>query len=258
MNFDILNKSIKDFFSPKFLSLTFIPLVVPLVVLSFLMFLGVSEIVNLISEGSKSGDFAFIDETTYPIIAKILSYTVVHWILSAFFYAFGFFVVVAFSVIIAVLTLGFLTPYVVKTLQAKYYQNVPLPKETLSVFKTILATIFIFVKFLLLLIVCLPFMFIPVVNILAFNAPFYYLFHKLLTFDVASNIFDTKSYKNALSPYFLQLIIITFCFFLLSLVPVVGLFVQLFFVIYLTHYIFIKLMANQKKLDYERNENEKI
>lgn len=243
MNYDILNKSFKDFFSPKFLSLSFAPLIAALVVLSILMFLGVSEIVELIKEGAQNGDFSFIDESSYPLLAKILSFAVVHWLIAGLFYVFGIFLVVVFSVVIAVLTLGFLTPYVVKTLHVKYYSEIPLPKDTLSVFKTVLITIFVFIKFVLLLLVCIPFMFIPIFNIVAFNAPFYYLFHKLMTFDVASNIFSASSYNEALKPYTWQIFFITFCFFILALIPIIGLFLQLFFVIYLTHYIFSKVLT---------------
>ena len=238
MNYDILSKSLKDFLSPKFLTLSFAPLFVALIVLSILMFLGVNEVIMMIKTASASGDFSFVDEASYPILTKILSFAVVHWMLTALFYVFGIFLVVVFSIVIAVLTLGFLTPHIVKTLHKQYYSHISLPKDTLSVFKTVLITIFVFVKFILLLIICIPFMFIPIFNIIAFNAPFYYLFHKLIIFDVASNIFSASTYNKALKPYTWQILLITLCFFILALIPIIGLFLQLFFVIYLTHYIF--------------------
>lgn len=242
MNYDILTRSLKDFLSPKFLTLSFAPLLTAAVVLSILMFIGVGEIVDLIQAGSQSGDFSFIDESSYPILTKILSYAVVHWIIAALFYVFGVFLVVVFSVVIGVLTLGFLTPTVVKTLHSKYYSHLPLPSDTVSISKTVLITLFIFIKFILLLLVCIPFMLIPIFNVLAFNAPFYYLFHKLMVFDVASNVFNKTSYKEALTPYTWQILFITFCFFIFALIPILGLFLQLFFAIYLTHYMFLKVV----------------
>ncbi|MDR0467602.1 MAG: EI24 domain-containing protein [Campylobacteraceae bacterium] len=240
MNNTILAKSFKDFFSPKFLALSFTPLIVALVVLSILMFIGVSEIVDIIREGAKSGDFSFIDESSYPIITKILSFAVVHWIIAMLFYTFGIFLVIIFSIIIAVLTLGFLTPYVVKVLHTKHYSHLPLPKDTLPIPKMVLITVFIFIKFLALLLICLPIIFVPVLHL----TPFYYLFHKLITFDVASSIFSASSYNEALRSHGWQMVFITLCFFVLMLIPVIGLFLQLFFVIYLTHYLFSKIAIN--------------
>ncbi|MFV0481276.1 MAG: EI24 domain-containing protein, partial [Campylobacteraceae bacterium] len=242
MNYEIFNKSLKDFLSGKFLTLSFAPLLAAAIVLSILMVLGVKELLDLIQTFIDTNSIDPVFKEEYPWLVKILSYGFVHWIISAIFFTFGSLLVVVFSIVIAVLVLGFLTPTVVKTLHQKYYSHLPLPKETLSVSKTLLITLFIFLKFIGLLLICIPFMFIPLVNIIAFNAPFYYLFHKLMVFDVASNIFDESSYKKAIEPFKMQLIVITFCFFILALIPVLGLFLQLFFAIYLTHYIFLKVL----------------
>ncbi|MDR1975613.1 MAG: EI24 domain-containing protein [Campylobacteraceae bacterium] len=233
----VLSKSINDFFSKKFLTLTLLPLFIALGVLLSLALLGAGELLDILKASLDDGTAL---ENSYPIISKILSFAIVHYLISIIIYFFGAFLAVIFSVIIGVLCLGFLTPVVVKTLHKRYYGEYEL--RSVSVAKTISTTIFILLKFLLLLILVIPLMFVPVLNILAINAPFFYLFYKLLIFDVTSNITDDVGIKELLRRGGVSLLFITFVFYLLALIPLVGLFLQLFFAIYLTHYIFTFLI----------------
>ncbi|MDR1555081.1 MAG: EI24 domain-containing protein [Campylobacteraceae bacterium] len=229
---NILDKSVKDFCSIKFLTLSFAPLLIALMVFFIIMILGVSEVISIIQSSEDIKDVS--------LLSKILSFTVVHYILSSIFYIFGSFLVVIFSIFIAVLALGFFTPIVVKTLHQNYYKTYPL--KSFGVSKSIFTMLIIFGKFILVFLLCIPFMLIPFVNIAIFNIPFFYLFYKLLTFDVASNIFDEKNYDLNIRPIKPKLIFISLIFYFLALIPILGLFLQLFFAIYLTHYIFSNLI----------------
>ncbi|MDR0762017.1 MAG: EI24 domain-containing protein [Campylobacteraceae bacterium] len=228
---EILSKTIKDFFSKKFLMLSFAPLFTALIVLFCLMLLGANEALHILKTAAE-GDIG----VNFPVLAKILSFAVTHYILTALIYLFGIFLVLVFSVIIGVLTLGFLTPIVVKTLHRKYYSQYQL--QPVGVSKTLAVTLFIILKFLLFLLLTIPLMFIPIINVFAFNAVLFYLFYKLLVFDVASNITDEKEIGELLERIRPKLILICFIFYLLALIPLAGLFLQLFFAIYLTHCFF--------------------
>lgn len=245
MNHDVLTRSLRDFFSSKFLTLSFAPLLGAAIVLSIVMFLGISEVISILKNEIQNDSYIFFNGESYPILTKILSFAVVHYIIGAFLWFIGGFLIVVLSIVVAVLIVGFLTPTVVKILHARYYSHLPLAKDPVSNSKMIIITIGILLKFILLFIICIPFLFIPVVNIAIFNIPFYYLFHKLLIFDVTSNIFSKLSYKKSVESYRWNFMVITFFFYLLALIPIFGLFLQLFFIIYLTHYVFLKIVTVQ-------------
>ena len=90
-------------------------------------------------------------------------------------------------------------------------------------------------------------LFVPVINLFIINVPFFYIYYKLVLIDVASNALSAKSfersykmgggYKFALS---------AFIFYLLCLIPLVGLFFQLFFIIFLTHVVLIDESTRNK------------
>jgi hypothetical protein len=152
--------------------------------------------------------------------------------------------VIIFSVIVAVLALGFFTPTVVKTLHEQYYAAYPL--KSFKTHKSILFVLGCFVKFVLIFLLCLPLIFIPFINVITLHIPFFYLFYKLLSFDVISNMFDEKNYASNIQPIRHHLVIISLVFYFLALIPIIGLFLQLFFAIYLTHYIFSFLIEQQR------------
>jgi hypothetical protein len=196
------------------------------------MLLGTNEIVNIIQNS--------VDNEHDSLLSKILNFAAVHYIISGIFYIFGSFLVVVLSIFIAVLALGFFTPIVVKTLHAKYYNTYPV--KSFGTLKSISVIFINFWKFIFIFLLCIPFLFIPFVNIAVFNIPFFYLFYKLLVFDVASNIFDEKNYSQNLRPLKRRLLLTCLVFYFLALIPIFGLFLQLFFAIYLTHYIFSSLI----------------
>lgn len=216
----------------KFLSLSLATLIVPLAILGGLLVAGVSEFFDAFLQGNE-------EVVGGTILATILQFGFVKWLIATFFYTIGSFVVVLLSLVIAMIVLGFLTPIVVSTLHKRYYADVTLQAMGgFDAFKMISA---VFFKFIILLILCLPFIFFPFV----INIPFLYLFYKLLLIDVGSNIMPKEPLLLFEKQNFMQIFLLCVIFFILSLIPVVGIFLQLFFAIYLTHYFFTHLTPNQ-------------
>ncbi len=229
---NLFSKSLKDYLSPKYLGLSFATLLIPMILLGWALFYGGGEIIEILSEGAKTGGFDFIDATEHPFLVKILQFSLVKWLVVTFFYTIGGLFAVLLSLLIAMVVLGFLTPSVVKALHVKYYKHITLyPLKNKEIFKLMLITI---LKFVLLFFICLPFVFIPFV----INIPFFYLFYKFLIIDVGSNIVNMQELKEFERKNFFKILAISSIFFFLSLVPVLGIFIQLFFVIYFTHFFF--------------------
>ena len=135
---------------------------------------------------------------------------------------------------IALIVAGFLTPVVAKEINKRHY-NYVLKSEasTARVLKVMMVEI---VKFLGILLVCLPLLFVPFVNFFIINVPFFYIYYKLLLIDVGSNTLDSDKFELALlEGGGVKFIAFTLLFYLISLVPLVGLFFQLYFVIVLSH-----------------------
>lgn len=243
MNFRL---SFKDFLTPKFLGLSFLPFIVSLVLLGGFMLFGGSELFNALSDGARSGDFSFLDEERFPLVAKVLSYSVTRWLISALFYFAGVFLVIILSLIIAAIVVGFLTPIITKNINEKHYN---LTKKSEPSFARVS---FLMIKeigiFTLLLLIALPFLFVPVVRLFIIHIPFFYMYHKFMLIDIASNTLDKHRFeivyqKNGGYDF----IFLCFLFYLISLIPLVGIFLQILFVINLTHNIYQKERNLAKK-----------
>lgn len=91
---------------------------------------------------------------------------------------------------------------------------------------------------MILYIVLIPIYFIPLLNIIAFNLPAYYFFHKMLVYDVGSEINTKKEFVQIKAIVSNQIRLRTLGMYALTLIPFVGIFFPILFVIYLTH-IFI-------------------
>ncbi len=88
----------------------------------------------------------------------------------------------------------------------------------------------ILLKFILIALICLPILAVPALNLLALHPAFFYLYYSLLFIDVAPNalsrhkfelyLLDCGGYKFKAA---------ALCFYLLCLVPIFGLFLQVFF-----------------------------
>ena len=244
--FDI---SLKDFLTKKFILLSLLPLLGAVLVLGVLAFFGGKESFETLQSAIANGDFTLLQ--SYPIISKILNYSVTKWIIGAFFYIAGTFLVLIFSVIIAVVIAGFLTPVVTKEINLRHY-NLERQNEV-SFLKVIKLMAVSLLKFIAIFLICLVFYFVPILNLFVINVPFFYLFYKFLLIDVASNSLNKerfdKIYRQGGGYKFM---LSCFLFYLLCLIPLVGLFLQLFFVIFLSHILY----QNEQKFGVKKKFNE--
>jgi len=93
----------------------------------------------------------------------------------------------------------------------------------------------------------IPFYFIPILNIIAFNLPLYYFFHKMLVYDISSNM--TTREENEKIKYFNKnsLRAKTLFLYLISLIPFTIFFTAVFYVIYLGNTYFIEVRKLRKE-----------
>lgn len=231
----ILVKALKDFFTGKFLFLSLAPFLVPVLVLGGFFLYGSSEFLVMLEEGSVSGDFTYVDESAYPIFAYLLGFAVFHWIVMTLFVVFGTFGVVLLSLVIAIITVGLLTPYIVKLVRKRHYPYIePATEDSLlfsmwSIFK-------IFLKFLFLFLCTLPFLILPFVNFMIFQLPFFYLFYKMMMYDMTASGVSIDA-EQVIRENRIYLFIIMAFFFFVSIIPMIGLLMQVFIVTYLSHFI---------------------
>jgi hypothetical protein len=249
---NILLLSIKDFLTPKMLKYSVLPLVISLIVMYILFFIiagvGIEQLGTLNIQSTQTTIENGIPHTESidaklegsAIIQFLMSYAITSWLATFLIYAIGGFLTIYISIFVAVIIIGFLTPFILKELQARHYMDVEMIGHS-----NILCSIFLALKWaatmILLFILLIPFYFIPLINIVALNIPLYYFFHKMLTFDVSSNI-STKEEDKQISFFSANsLRIKTLALYLLSLVPFAIFFGAVFYVIYLGHTYFTEV-----------------
>lgn len=268
-NHNLFTRSLKDFFTPYFLSLALMPLILTLIILFSLLSYGMQSLDNTMksvhiekttnsyenasgSRSESSFDISFDDNNassslldinpmalfeslqSSEVLASMLEYSWIRWIIEkVVFLVAGYFILIL-AVIIAVTIVGFFTPLVVKKLKSRHY-----PPFEIKGHGSLLYVIFYALKSLavmiLLYFLLIPLYFIPLVNIVAFNLPAYYFFHKMLVFDVGSTINTKSEYLRIKATVGNQIRLRTLLMYLLTLIPFVGIFLPLFFVIYLSH-----------------------
>lgn len=269
---NLFSLSLKDFFTPYFLSLAILPFIITLVILFSTLVYGMqilSDKLNSVhiektttsystattSHSQSSVQMSFEEQNSTSslldidpavlyssiknsqILASILQNDTFNWILEKIIYLVASYFILIFSVIIAVVVVGFFTPLVVRKLKSRHYPPFVI-KGHGNILEVTLHALYAFLVMVALYIVLIPLYFIPLVNIVAFNLPAYYFFHKMLVFDVGSTINTKKEYKHIKSIVGNQIRVRTFLMYLLTMIPFVGVFFPLLFVIYLSH-IFI-------------------
>ncbi|WP_103588261.1 EI24 domain-containing protein [Campylobacter concisus] len=236
---NLLRLGFKDFFTAKFITLSILPLCLSIFSLTWLTIWSGGEIFGLLSDSAKNENFAFLEANSALsfIAIKILSFSATKWIVSILFYILSTFLTIIVSIVIALIVAGFLTPVVAKEINKRHYHYIPKSEaSTARVLKVMMVEI---LKFLGILLVCLPLLLVPFVNFFIINVPFFYIYYKLLLIDVGSNTLDSDKFELALlEGGGIKFIAFTLLFYLISLVPLVGLFFQLYFVIVLSHLFF--------------------
>lgn len=254
----IFLRSIQDFFSKKMLQFALLPIIVTSAIMYILFFsfagIGIEEISSFAftsppeNTNIDAGTFnSFLESSSF--IKFLLSHSITSWIASFLVYTVGGFLVLYLSIFIAINIVGMMTPYILKELHKKHYNHLKLQQHsnsiesTFLVFKWSLTMMFLFFALL-------PLYFIPVINIIAFNFPLYYFFHKMLNYDIASNICTRKETKEIRSKNNYALRTKTLAMYLLSLIPFSVFLTSVFYVIYIGNTYFYhleNLQISQKK-----------
>lgn len=263
----ILARSVNDFFTKQMLKIALLPLLFTMIVMFIIFFTAADygfDSLQQFIEASQNGEEVLIDPNApfyfvwmTSLIAFLFQYSLISWLVSFLVYTVGTIFILMFSVFLTVIIIGFLTPSILKIIHQKHYNHL----QT-NGFGTILSPLFIAIKsaiiMILLFILFIPLYFIPGINILAFNLPFYYFFHKLLTYDVASTILTEEEYKIIHGKSANAFRFRTGFLYFLSLIPSLMLFTAVFFIIYLGHSYFQELeKLREKELEVSSQKEER-
>ncbi len=236
----ILKKSLSDFKSPYFLGLSLLPFVVVALLFGYGWFGFGGDLLAQAQASLDAGQVPFLDAGSHPWLTAVLTFAPVQWLFSLFFYLVGIVAVVLLSVVVAAIVIGFFTPVIVKKIQKKHYPDFRFTNQDFTLAASIPYYVKIVAIFVVLGLVALPFMFIPAVNFIAINIPFYYLFHNFMLLDVGSNIVGKAEFKKLVKKHKALFRSTTATLYGISLVPLLGLFLQVFYVIVLAHVFFEK------------------
>ncbi|MDF1881817.1 EI24 domain-containing protein, partial [Sulfurimonas sp. MAG313] len=168
------------------------------------------------------------------ILSSMLEYSWIRWIIEKIVLLIAGYFILILAVIIAVIIIGFFTPLIIKKIKSRHYPPLEI-KGHGSIATTLWFTFKSLIIMIIFYIVLIPFYFIPLLNIVAFNLPAYYFFHKMLVFDVGSSINTKKEFLHIRAMVGNQIRLRTFFMYLLTLIPFVGILFPVFFVIYLSH-----------------------
>ena len=248
----ILSQSIKDLFTKKMLAYSIMPFVISMIILYILFF---------VVAGMEMNQFTTMDiQTTQTTIQNgiphtdsfqetlagtgimkfLMSSALTSWIASFFIYTIGSLFVLYASIFIALIVIGFLTHNILKEIQQRHYKDIKMIGYSNAI-ESIFLTLKWIAVMLILFLVFIPLYFIPIVNIVAFNFPLYYFFHKMLTYDVSSSICTKEEAKKIKYFNASTIRLKTLGLYLLSMIPFVVFFASVFYVIYLGHSYFIEV-----------------
>ncbi len=255
----ILSLSIKDLFTSKMLKYSILPFIFSMIIMYVLFFLvagyGLEQLGSMDVQTSQTTIENGIPHTeTFQatlegtaLIQFLMSSAITSWIATFLVYTIGTFLTLYFSIFIALIIIGFMTPMILKEIQLRHYNDVEMIGHS-----NIAEGIFLLLKWALvmlgLFILFIPLYFIPIINIVAFNLPFYYFFHKVIIYDIASTLATKEEAKKIKYFHATTLRLKTLGLYLVSLIPFVIFFASVFYIIYLGHSYFIELrkMRNKK------------
>ncbi len=248
--FEIIFRSIKDFFTKPMLKIALLPLIITMLLLYIIFFTAADfgfDALKVVIDQSSNNQEVIINETapfyfiwlTY-LIVFLFKYSITAWLVGFLFYTIGAIFVMMFSMFLTLIIIGFLSPMILKILHKRHYSSLVLNGNA-----SLLSPLFVLIKstfvMLLLFILLFPLYFIPLINILAFNLPFYYFFHKLLNFDVSSTLLNEDEYKIIYEKNSLGFRTRTLLLYLVSMIPFITMFSAVFYIIYLGNAYFVKL-----------------
>ena len=249
MNESVWSISLRDFFTKRMLQYALIPFLGTVLVM-YTLFFGVADAgLDALKEStlqieqqqqvSHNGMLQTEQETTTvqggsAILRFLMEHAITSWLVSFIVFTVGGIVTFILAMFVALIIIGFLTPAIVREIHRRHYSQLT-PEHHGSLAGLVLATLKHFLVMALLFLVLMPFYFIPVLNLVAFNLPFYYLFHKLYLMDVASETTTKERFKRIMAFHGGGIRLNTVALYLLSLVPFAAYITPVFNVIVLTH-----------------------
>lgn len=269
----VIGLSVKDFFTKPMLKIAILPLVFTMIIMLMLFYSAADygfDSLQITIEQSQTGDEFPVDPNApfyfvwmMSVFTFLFKYSITSWLVGFLVYTVGTIFMMMFSVFLTILIIGFLTPMILKVLQKRHYSHI----ET-NGFGTLLSPVWVLLKsgivMVLLFILFIPLYFIPLVNIVAINLPFYYFFHKLLTFDVASTILTEDEYYLIQGKEAGSFRLRTLFLYFISMIPFITLFSAVFYIIYLGHAYFLQLQKlrginlNTNNVKTETNKKEEF
>jgi len=247
----ILSLSLKDLFTGKMVKYSILPFILSMLVLYVLFFvvagmgldsLGTMDIETsstTIQNGVPHTDSFSASLQGTALIQWLMSHAITSWIASFLVYTIGSFLVLYFSIFIALIIVGFLTPTILREIQSRHYSDVEMIGHS-NMFEAMLLLVKWVLVMIMMFIVFIPLYFIPIVNVLAFNLPLYYFFHKIMTYDVSSTICTKDEAMKIKFFHATTLRLKTLGLYLISLIPFVVFFASIFYIIYLGHSYFLE------------------
>jgi len=248
----ILSLSIKDLFTKKMITYSIMPFIISMIVLYILFFIvagmGIDQITTMDVQTTQTTIQNGIPHTESfqatlagtAIMKFLMSSALTSWIATFFIYTIGGFLTLYASIFVALLVIGFLTHNILREIHFRHYQDV----EMIG-YSNAFESLFLTLKWVLIMIVLfflfIPLYFIPIVNVIAFNFPLYYFFHKMIIYDISSNICTKEEDMKIRFFYGSTLRLKTLGLYLISLIPFVIFFASVFYVIYLGHSYFIEV-----------------
>lgn len=243
--------ALKDLFTAKMIKYSLLPFVFSMLILYALFFvvagiglesLGSMQVntteTSIVNGVQNTDTFQATLEGT-ALVKWLMGSAVTSWIATFLVYTIGSFLTLYFSIFVALIVVGFLTPTILRELQHRHYGDVELIGNSNiaeALFLTVKWALIMFIMFILFI----PLYFIPIVNIVAFNLPLYYFFHKMMTYDVGSTICTKEENMKIKFFHSTTLRLKTLGLYLLSLIPFVVFFASVFYIIYLGHSYFLE------------------
>jgi len=253
--------SVQDFFTKKMLTYALAPFFFTLIVIYSIFFSAASAGLDSMEQSIQieqshttiengiphtesttavySGDNAFL--------RFLMEYSLTSWLVSFFVFTIGGMLMFIVAIFSAVLIIGFLTPMIIRELQRRHYPQIELQGHGNAFTALFHSLKYVIVTFVL-LILFIPLYFIPLVNIVAFNLPFYYLFHKFYMLDVGTTVMVKEEYKQMMYFKGNKVRMTTIILYALSLIPFAALITPVFNVIVLGHAV-MRHKQEQLKLE---------
>ena len=243
--------SLKDLFTAKMLKYSLLPFVLSMIILYILFFvvagigldslgsMDVSSSTTSIENGVPHTDTFQATLEGTALIKWLMSSAITSWIATFLVYTIGSFLTLYFSIFVALIVVGFLTPTILREIQRRHYSDVEMIGHS-NIAEALYLTVRWALAMIIMFIVFIPLYFIPLVNIVAFNLPLYYFFHKMMTYDVGSTICTREENMKIKFFHATTLRLKTLGLYLISLIPFVVFFASVFYIIYLGHSYFLE------------------